>query len=61
MTDLLFLLQADGHLIQKFPPLLIGAIGIIDRKENAISTQHLQREHKRWVSEDAAGCNREVA
>ncbi len=61
MADLLFIRRADGGVIQEGSPLLIGAEGIIDREENAVGPHHLQGEQQRWIGEEAAGRDREVA
>src|SRR2546425_4331948 len=60
MTDLLLICRTDGCPLQKHSPLLIRTIGIIDREHDAISPYNLQGEQKQWISEEAAGRNREV-
>ena len=61
VADLLFIRRADGGVIQEGSPLLIGAERIIDREENAVGPHHLHGQQERWIGEEAAGRDMEVA
>lgn len=60
MADLLLIRRAEGGVIQKGSPLLIGTEGIIDREQDAVGSHDLQGEQERWIGEEAAGRNMEV-
>ena len=53
MTDLLLIRRTDGCAIQEHSPLLIRAIGIIDRENYAIGSHGLQGAQKWGISEEA--------
>ena len=60
MTDLLFIRRADGCVIQKGSPLLIGTERVIDREDDAVGPYDLQGEQERWIGEETAGRHMEV-
>ena len=43
VSDLFEIMGLQGQIFQKLPPLLAGAERVVNREQNPVSTQHLER------------------